>query len=181
MQFYEASYKVEFKNSKEKKIITLKTLGQCVINFLEHFGEENILGKEFYSIVGEGDGETKFSRLLEAAEYEENIHGFFSEILEKLEKTNNYNIIPVKVKGIELPYLMVVAILEVLIPGNKFISIKDVKKLEKLTNINVPQEKRKELQQVIDFISCKVIFAHSTSDESFKSSCISIYAFCRRT
>jgi len=150
MDFYEDSYKVKFINSKENKIVTLKTLAGCIINFLEHFGEENIVGKEFCSIIGRGDGETKFSRLLEASGYKDNAGGFFSEILKKLEKTNSDKVIPVKAGNIELPYLMSLSILEILIPGNNFITIKNPKQLERLANINVPDDKIADLQKVID-------------------------------
>jgi len=125
-------------------------LFRSVINFLEHFGEENIVGREMCSIIGEGDGETKFSRLLEASGYEDNAGGFFSEILKKLEKTNSDNVIPIKAGDIELPYLMILSILEILIPGNKFVTIKNHKQLEKLTNIKVPDNRIADLQQVIE-------------------------------
>ena len=150
MYFYEASFKFEFINTKEKKVISLKTLGECVIDFLEHFGEENILGREFYSITGEGGGETKFSRLLEAAGYKESVYDFFHEILKQLEITNSDNVIPIKVGKILLPQLLVISILEILIPGNKFIVVKNVKQLEKLSNIKVPKDRRDDMQRVID-------------------------------
>jgi lysine 2,3-aminomutase len=42
------------------------------------------------------------------------------------------------------------AILEVILPGNRFISIKSVDELEKQTNIRVPENEREEMQMVLD-------------------------------
>ena len=150
MNFDDTLYTVEFKNSQEKKEISLSILGHDVIDFLEHYGEENLVGKPFYGIIGEGDGETKFLRLLKAAGYENNPGGFFLEITEKLGSANSNNASPVKINDVILPHLMLVSILEKIIPENKFVSVKDVPQLEKLANIVVPEKDRADLQKVID-------------------------------
>ena len=64
MNFDDTFCTVEFKNSQEKKEVSLSILGHDVIDFLEHYGEESLVGKQFYGIIGEGDGETKFLKLL---------------------------------------------------------------------------------------------------------------------
>jgi lysine 2,3-aminomutase len=43
---------------------------------------------------------------------------------------------PIVVNGIELPHLLLMAILEVVLPGNKFVSIKTTEQLEKLKPIS---------------------------------------------
>ncbi len=150
MNFDDALYKVEFRNSQERNDVALSTLGNDVIDFLEHYGEESLVGKGFYSIIGDGGGETKFLRLLQAAGYENNPEGFFSEVTEKLGKANSNDGTAVKVNGIALPQLLLVSILEKIIPGNKFVSVKEVSQLEKLANIAVPEADRTDLQNVLD-------------------------------
>jgi lysine 2,3-aminomutase len=56
----------------------------------------------------------------------------------------------VAVNGITLPSRLLVAILEVLLPGDKFVSVKTVDQLEKLANIRVPDVLRADMQQVIE-------------------------------
>ena len=75
MNFDDTFCTVEFKNSQEKKEVSFSILGHDVIDFLEHYGEESLVGKPFYGIIGEGDGETKFLRLLKATGYENNSRG----------------------------------------------------------------------------------------------------------
>ncbi len=150
MNFDDTLYTVEFKNSQEKKEVSLSILGHNVIDFLEHYGEESLVGKPFYGIIGEGDGETKFLRLLKATEYENNSGGFFLELTEKLGSANSTNGSPIKINGVTFPQLFLVSILEKIIPGNNFISIKDVPQLEKLANIVVPEKDREDLQNVIE-------------------------------
>ncbi|UCF84221.1 MAG: radical SAM protein [Desulfobacteraceae bacterium] len=150
MNFDDTLYTVEFKNSQEIKEVSLSILGHDVIDFLEHYGEENLVGKPFYGIIGEGDGETKFLRLLKATGYENNPGGFFLELTEKLGSANSINASPAKINNVILPHLMLVSILEKIIPENKFVSVKDVPQLEKLANIAVPEKDRADLQKVID-------------------------------
>jgi lysine 2,3-aminomutase len=45
---------------------------------------------------------------------------------------------------------MLMAILEVVLPGNKFVSIKKTEQLEKLTNIRIPEADRADMQTVLD-------------------------------
>ena len=66
-------------------------------------------------------------------------------LLEKADSTAKINI-----NDIELPHVMLMAILEVVLPGNKFISIKTTDQLEKVANIKVPEADRADMQKVID-------------------------------
>jgi len=150
MNFNEISLQITFKNSGEKKIVSLESLVNTTINFLEHFGEANIVGKEFYLIIGEGDGNTKFARLLNTSGYDKDPQGFFTNVLQQIEKMNCYETQSITINKILLPYLLILSILEVIIPGNKFIKIKSVKQLIKLNNITVSPEDQKKLQKVIE-------------------------------
>jgi len=149
MNYENIPLKIEFKNSKQKKTVTLKSLVESTANFLEFYGEQNIVGKKISSIIKEEDGETRLKNLLKAADYENDVKGFFIEIIKILEKTNPRKYLPIKINNIMLPPLMIYSILEVIIPGNRMITIKSVRQLEKLNNVKYPEDKRKDLQKVI--------------------------------
>ena len=147
MNLEEAVYEVEFVNSREQTDVDLSTLVSGATDFLEHFGEEYLLGKVFSDIIGAGDGQTKFQRLLSAAGYSSSPQGFFAELTEKLASANGA---PIAVGGIDLPNLFVLSILEKIIPGNRYISIRDVSQYEKLANVSIDESDRKALQEVIE-------------------------------
>ncbi len=143
-------YRVEFVNSGEQKDVTFSALAADAVDFLEHYGEAYLLGMDFTEIIGKGDGQTKFNRLLSAAGYTEDPQGFFLEMTEKLGKANSANGGPLNISGVELPNLFVLSILEKIIPENRFISIRNVDQFEKLTNIAVALSERDALQEVIE-------------------------------
>jgi len=150
MDFGHHLYSVEFSNSKQKKEVPLADVGQAVIDFLEYFGEKALVGREFYEVIQEGDGETRFLRLLKATGYDEDPKGFFSELTHQLAHANSYYREPIMMNGVALPQMFLVSVLEQMVPGNKFVSIKDVAQLEDLTNIAVPKEDRADLQEVLE-------------------------------
>lgn len=150
MNLEDTVYQVEFVNSGEQTDVALATLTSDAADFLEHYGEEYLLGSVFYEIIGEGDGQTKFHRLLSAAGYADNPQGFFLEMTEKLGQANSANGDPLNISGVDLPNLFVLSILEKIIPDNRFISVRDVSRFEKLTNIAVDESERNALQEVIE-------------------------------
>jgi len=150
MEFGQTAYRVRFKHSGESSEISLATLGDGVIDFLEHYGEESLVGKEFCNIVGNGGGEIRFLRLLEASGCQNDPPRFFSILVEQLQEANGNGSKPVSVNGVALPYLLLVSVLEKMIPKDRFYTVKEVEKLEKLTNITVPEQDRAPLQKVLD-------------------------------
>jgi lysine 2,3-aminomutase len=144
------SLKVQFKNSREKGLVSLASLVENVVHFLEHYGEISVVGKGFYEIIGDGDGEQKFTRLLQAAEYEDDPQGFFIALVQLLEAANSYEKQALQINRLTLPYLLVLSVLEVLIPGDRFTSVKTVQRFEKLTNTRVPADERAALQRVLE-------------------------------
>jgi L-lysine 2,3-aminomutase len=56
----------------------------------------------------------------------------------------------IAVNDIPLPHQLLVAILEIALPGDHFASVKTVAQLEQLTNILVPENERPDMQRVID-------------------------------
>ena len=100
------------------------------------------------SIVDTGDGQIKFSRLLDACGYSKNPKGFFENLLDQLGKADGSA--QIAINGIELPHMLLISVLEVALPGNKFISIKSTDQLEKACNLKVPESERHDIQKVID-------------------------------
>jgi lysine 2,3-aminomutase len=146
----EMMYNVEFSLSKEMELVSLAELRQGVTEFLEMYGEEPVVGREFRAIIGEGDGEARFSRLLAAAHHRDDAQGFFAGVLKQLSEMNGSEPARVMLNGVRLPYHLLLAIMKHLIPGEQIFTIKSVRRLEKLTNIKVPGPEREMMQQVLD-------------------------------
>jgi lysine 2,3-aminomutase len=88
------------------------------------------------------------ARLLEACGYADDPRGFSLELLELAGQSRRHR--ADRRQRHRTAHLMLMAILEVVLPGNKFVSIKTVDQLEKLTNIRVPEADRADMQQVMD-------------------------------
>ncbi len=121
-----------------------------VIEFLELYADEPLVDASFKTIVGEGDGESRFARLLGATRYGGNPRGFFSDTLAQLKRPGGGEPTRVIIGGVELPTQLVLAILEVLIPGDEIFNVKTVRRLERLTNTKVPDREREKIQTVLD-------------------------------
>ncbi len=150
MGIEETVYHIEFVNSRETSSVSLSELVAGVTDFLAHFGGAYLLGKTFYNIVGDGDGNTKFKRLLQTAGYKNDAKGFFAEITEKLARSTSTNPVPMIVNNVVLPNLLVLSVLEKIIPGNRYISARNVSQYEKLANESIPENERDALQKVMD-------------------------------
>ena len=139
---------VVYENSGETQTAYLSDLIDALGQFLDHFVEKRLVGEAFYNIVQAGDRQLKFSKLLDACGFSGDPKGFFSELLALLGKADSAT--RIAINGVVLPHLMLMAILEIVLPGNRFISIKDVPQLQKVANFRVPEADRGDMQQVID-------------------------------
>lgn len=144
----DALLRIVYENSGEENQIHLSDLVAAITGFLDHFAVKSLVGETFFNIVRTGDGRTKLSRVLDACGYSDNPKGFFSELLVLLGKADGTG--KIRINGIELPHLLLMAILEVTLPGNRFISIKSTEQLEKMANIKLPEDDRADMQKVID-------------------------------
>ncbi|WP_163336413.1 radical SAM protein [Desulfopila sp. IMCC35008] len=140
--------RIIYKYSGEENEVLLSSLTDTVISFLDQMATRQLTGPTFFQIIRKGTGSDKFSRLLSACQHDDNPEGFFRELLDKLGVANGSDTITIN--GVEMPHLLLVAILEIVLPGNGFISIKTVDALEKAANLNVPEEDRGAMQEVID-------------------------------
>ena len=150
MGIEETVYHIEFMNSQETSDVALSELVVGVTDFLAHFGGAYLLGSTFHGIVGDGDGETKFNRLLQAVGYQSDPKGFFAELTDKLARSTSTDPVPMIVNKVSLPNLLVLSVLEKIIPGNRYISARNVDQYEKLANDSVPENHRDSLQKVMD-------------------------------
>ena len=147
---YSTYINVKFSNSKEKTEIYLQDIVEDTIDFFEYYGEMNILGESFYSVLGEGDGRTKLGNLLKAAGYDNDPQGFFSDLIHRLECADSEDNTSIRINTLDVPYLLLQNILKRIIPGDKFIRVKSVHQLERLTNRRIPEEEREGLQRVME-------------------------------
>ncbi|HDR16579.1 MAG TPA: radical SAM protein, partial [Desulfobacteraceae bacterium] len=143
-------FQIEFSNSRQQTEISLSSLHHKTLEFLEHYAKPHLTGKNFAELVGEGSGEVRLARLLAATGFQNDAGGFFAELTRKLSRINGGENASVEVNSVEIPSLLCTALLELMMPGDKFISIKDVAQFENLTNVTVPGSERDMLQEVID-------------------------------
>ena len=144
----DACINIIFENSGEENQVPLSDLDNALTGFLDHFGEKSFVGEPFYTTIGDGNGRSRRARLLEACGYAGKPEGFFTELLAKLGKADGTTAIAVN--GMAMPHQLLMAILEIVLPGDKFVSVKTVDQLQKLANLRVPEADRADMQQVID-------------------------------
>ncbi len=140
--------KISFRQEEEARKVALSDLVAGVTAFLNDFGEISLTGAAFYEIIQTGDGVAKLARLIEAAGFPGDPAGFFDALLAKLSEAQGDA--PIAVGKITMPYQLLVAILEIVLPGDQFVSVKTVDQLQTLTNIHVPDAERADMQEVID-------------------------------
>lgn len=154
----EQTISVDFTEADKGRDIAVADLRQAVIAFLDAYGEESLLGGEFAEILYDGaetgapggsiDGRAKFAHLLSAAGVNE--IDFLRQVVQQLETANHREPADVRVGGIPLPKRFLMAVLEVVLPGEELISVRNVEQFERLANVRIPDAEREKLQTVID-------------------------------
>jgi KamA family protein len=150
MYMNEDSIRAEFRHTGQTAILSQTELCRTISEFLERYGTTALLGKEFCKRIGSGSGASRFRRLLEATGFGGDATGFCRELVRKLENADSRDSETVALNGVALPHLLLVAVLEEMIPGEKFTSVKTVAQFEKLTNTRVPDRERDDLQKVME-------------------------------
>jgi len=144
----ETMLEIDYANSGEKNEASLTDLTAALTGFLEQLGVRPLIDRSFFEVIQIGDGLTKRERLLEACGYADDPQGFFTDLLAQLGKADGTK--KIVVGDIEMPHLLLMAILEVVLPGNRFISIKNTEQLEKVANIRIKKSDHADMQKVID-------------------------------
>ena len=149
----EQTISVEFAEAEAGVEVAVDDLKAAVVGFLDTYGEESLLGRRFAAVLyGRGGervgGREKLDNLLNTAGVDE--LEFFQQMVRQLESANHQNPPVVKVGEVELPKRFLMAVLEVLLPGEELISVRSVQQFEKLANVRIPEKDRADLQTVID-------------------------------
>ena len=139
--------KIRFEHSKKEVDVSLSALVDGAVKFLEFYGDAQFCGREFAAVVGEKDGRTKFAVLLGATGYQGDAPGFFTEVFKVIGRAEAKHLV---LNGVTVPHMLLVALLERVIPGHGYLSIKDPERLEQSTNLDIPDDERTDLQMVMD-------------------------------
>ncbi len=126
------------------------------LDFLAHSAERPLVPAEFIELVGHGDGESRFSRLLGAVGFKEDPEGFLVSLMEAVLRGEARGRGPFRINGEEIPDRFIIALLERVRPGNEFVSVRDVEQMESLTSIPVEPGQREDLQKVIDLFPVRL-------------------------
>ena len=148
MQGDKRTVPINFKTAEETQHIPLARLVNGMTDFLNNFVHPSLVDQAFISVVGDGDGSSRFERLLSAVDCKDDPHGFFKTLLSLLGDIAGNG--PITLNDVTFPHLAIMAVLEEALPGNKFISIKNIDQLEKLTNVHVAADQREDMQEVME-------------------------------
>ncbi len=149
MSQQDALIHVVFQHSGDENQVALPELIAALAGFLDHYGVKCLVGPSLHEIIQAGDdGPAKLSRLLEACGFAGNPEGFFTELLAMLGKADGSG--RIAVNEVELPHLLLMAVMEVILPGNRFMSIQTTEQLEKVTNTRIADDDREDMQTVLD-------------------------------
>ena len=143
----ESLIRVEFCFAERQEEVPLSRLIRTAKQFLGIFGNEQFCGSVFEQVLGTGDGDLKFLRLLEAAGYAEQPEGFFKAIFTEIGQGRGDNL---TLNGVLFPSVFLVALLEQVIPGHGYVSIKSCEQLSKASNLEIPADQAADIQAVIE-------------------------------
>lgn len=141
---------VTFSNSGETREISFVEIETAIIDFLENFTAENLLGRSFFDLVSKGPELSYYNNLLYAAGFKGKSRDFIETLLLQLEKADSTVDNPVSINGVVLPAIVLLPVLEKIIPGEQLITVKDKTQVERLANQVIPPEDTADINQVIE-------------------------------
>lgn len=115
MESNDRSIHIEFESSGKKTDVSLTALTNTVIEFLDIYGTISLAGKQFCSIIGEGEGSEKFLNLLKESGYSNDPEAFFTQLLSAITDGEVKKVI---INQVSMPHLMLMAILEQVLIGH---------------------------------------------------------------
>ncbi|HCY83574.1 MAG TPA: lysine 2,3-aminomutase, partial [Desulfobacteraceae bacterium] len=141
--------RADFKYSGILVEIPLAQLAGAAVEFLTVYGNAQFCGRAFTDVLGGSSesGNKKFAALLSAAGFDNDPAGFFRAVLNAIGEDRGENLV---LNGVRLPSRFLVALLEEVLPGHGYVSIKDTKQLVQATNLNIPDGQQNDLQAVIE-------------------------------
>ena len=138
---------IRFDYSKEQRSVPLYQLEEGAREFLEIYGNAQFCGSEFVRIIKQGNGRTKWENLLAATGFEGYPEDFFKTVLSAIAGGEGQT---VTINGVTLPHMLLVALLEQVISGHGYVSVRNTDQLVALTNHIIPDADRADLQAVIE-------------------------------
>ena len=138
---------VFFKNSGQQVSVGLQTLVDGTREFFQIYQYSRFAQPDFWELVADESGQAQFANLLQVTGYPDDAEGFFRAVFEKVASGTGEAVI---IQGIILPHALLVHLLEKLLPGHGYLSIKTTRQLVELTHIEIPEEQLADLQKVID-------------------------------
>ncbi len=141
---------IAFESSEEQVEVPVAELVAEALDFLNNSAERPLVPAEFMDLVGDGDGGSRFNRLLEAAGFADDPAGFFESLMRAVARGDARGRGPFQINGVDIPGRFIVALLERTEPGNEFISVRNVDQLEDIAKIHMEEDRRDDIQKVID-------------------------------
>jgi len=138
---------IRFDYSKEQRSVPLYQLEEGAREFLEIYGNAQFCGSAFAGIIKQGNGRTKLENLLAATGFEGYSEDFFKAVLSAIAGGGGQTL---TINGVTLPHMLLVAILEKVITGHGYVSVKSTDQLVTLTNHAIPDADRDDLQAVME-------------------------------
>lgn len=138
---------VRFMHSKKDVTVPLDNLIDSTVEFLELYQDSGFASREFWQVIGSGNGKLLFLNLLKAAGHENDSYRFFTSFFETIAQGEGRKVV---VNTLEIPHALSVQLLEQVIPGKGYISIKNTDQLTKEVNLAVSQNDADNLQKVIE-------------------------------
>jgi L-lysine 2,3-aminomutase len=142
---------VRFRRSRARQTVSLAEVLDRIEGFLEHYCDVPLVDGSFRAAAAGDTGRQRLESLIRRAGFAGNPAGFARALVSRLENASGGEEgCPIEVGSVVLPRLLLLSVLEVLVPGTGFKTVKRVARLEELTNVSVPESERADLQRVLD-------------------------------
>jgi L-lysine 2,3-aminomutase len=150
MEQTDPRYDVTFSNSGDTRTVSLDEIENVIIDFLENFTAENLLGPLFFDQISRGPAPSSYDNLLHATGFAGDSHGFLREMLSQIEQADSTAVNPVTINGIPFPAMVLLPILEQLLPGTNCITVHHADQIETIANQIIPKSDTDAINRVID-------------------------------
>jgi len=139
---------IVFRPSGVEAAVSSRALRESIVRFLGRYCGPPLVEPEFCALLDGANGEARLEQLAALAGYAGATGGFLAELTRRLALASNGEDARVEVGGVALPYHLLMAAMEAILPGVGFMPIKEVAELDALANTRV--EDREAMQRVLD-------------------------------
>ncbi len=139
-------------NSKHSfRDFEFKELEDISRTFFKTYGSIKMLGHSFFKNLAKNKSTDLFDRLLLQCGYDNKPEQFFKTLIQEIfHKNSNDTSKVISINGFRIPNLYLYHLLEIMIPGNRFYSIKNIEALEERAFIRIEDENKQALQEILD-------------------------------